>query len=223
MAYSDIDSGKVLNKEGLLELCSQIKTEIANNSGSGGSSYTMFPVQYTYNWSAVNNKQDFVDGLNSGKIVYTNSGFTITITPADITSGRTRFSVVGNSFSNNKVSVQQSQTSLQLKANKYYYLAKHSNEDTIYMFGSPETWAASIPVEWTPSMTTYRETLHSLFDKKQNVLTAGAGININNGTISLTTVIPAAPTTDGTYMLKCVVSSGTPTYSWESVSVGGSY
>lgn len=39
MAYSDIDSGKVLNKEGLLELCSQIKTEIANNSG-GGSSYT---------------------------------------------------------------------------------------------------------------------------------------------------------------------------------------
>ena len=41
MAYSDIDSGKVLNKEGLLELCSQIKTEIANaGSGSGGSSYT---------------------------------------------------------------------------------------------------------------------------------------------------------------------------------------
>lgn len=39
MAYNDIDSGKVLNKEGLLELCSQIKTEIANNSG-GGSSYT---------------------------------------------------------------------------------------------------------------------------------------------------------------------------------------
>lgn len=73
MAYSDIDSGKVLNKEGLLELCSQIKTEIANNSGS-------------------------------------------------------------------------------------------SNE-----------------------------------------------------------VIPSAPTTDGTYMLKCVVSSGTPTYSWEEITVGGSY
>ena len=36
-------------------------------------------------------------------------------------------------------------------------------------------------------------------------------------------VIPSAPTTDGTYMLKCVVSSGTPTYSWEEITVGGSY
>ena len=35
--------------------------------------------------------------------------------------------------------------------------------------------------------------------------------------------IPSAPTTDGTYMLKCVVSSGTPTYSWEEITVGGSY
>lgn len=34
---------------------------------------------------------------------------------------------------------------------------------------------------------------------------------------------PTAPVSDGTYMLKCVVSSGTPTYSWESVTVGGSY
>lgn len=35
--------------------------------------------------------------------------------------------------------------------------------------------------------------------------------------------IPTAPVADGTYMLKCVVSNGEPTYSWESVSVGGSY
>ena len=28
--------------------------------------------------------------------------------------------------------------------------------------------------------------------------------------------VPDAPTTDGTYILKCTVSSGTPTYSWES-------
>lgn len=28
-------------------------------------------------------------------------------------------------------------------------------------------------------------------------------------------VIPDAPTTDGVYTLKCTVSSGTPTYSWE--------
>lgn len=37
------------------------------------------------------------------------------------------------------------------------------------------------------------------------------------------TRIPSAPTTDGTYMLKCVVSSGTLTYSWEEITVGGSY
>lgn len=30
--------------------------------------------------------------------------------------------------------------------------------------------------------------------------------------------VPTAPSNDGTYMLKCVVSSGTPTYSWEAVS-----
>lgn len=37
------------------------------------------------------------------------------------------------------------------------------------------------------------------------------------------TRIPSAPSNDGTYMLKCVVSSGTPTYSWEEITVGGSY
>lgn len=35
--------------------------------------------------------------------------------------------------------------------------------------------------------------------------------------------IPAAPSSDGTYLLKCSVSSGTPTYSWESITTGGSY
>lgn len=33
-----------------------------------------------------------------------------------------------------------------------------------------------------------------------------------NGVI--TAVIPAAPTTDGNYVLKCAVSSGEPTYTW---------
>ena len=35
--------------------------------------------------------------------------------------------------------------------------------------------------------------------------------------------LPTASATDGTYLLKCVVSSGSPAYSWESVSIGGSY
>lgn len=46
---------------------------------------------------------------------------------------------------------------------------------------------------------------------------------IANNISSSNEVIPPAPTTDGTYMLKCVVSSGTPTYSWEEITVGGSY
>ena len=54
--------------------------------------------------------------------------------------------------------------------------------------------------------------------------TAGTGINISNGEISSTVQgIPTAPANDGTYMLKCVVSSVTPTYSWESITIGGSY
>ena len=32
--------------------------------------------------------------------------------------------------------------------------------------------------------------------------------------------LPAAPSTNGTYILKCVVSNGTPTYSWEEMQQG---
>lgn len=54
--------------------------------------------------------------------------------------------------------------------------------------------------------------------------TAGTGISISNGEISCSVQgLPAASSSDGTYMLKCVVASGTPTYSWESVVVGGIY
>lgn len=34
---------------------------------------------------------------------------------------------------------------------------------------------------------------------------------------------PSAPSADGNYLLKCSVSSGSATYSWESVTTGGSY
>ncbi len=52
----------------------------------------------------------------------------------------------------------------------------------------------------------------------------GSTITIdNNNVISASSSLPSAPSNNGTYMLKCVVSSGTATYSWESVTVGGSY
>lgn len=44
--------------------------------------------------------------------------------------------------------------------------------------------------------------------------------NVSGGSSSN---LPTAPANDGTYMLKCVVSSGTAAYAWENVVVGGSY
>lgn len=41
---------------------------------------------------------------------------------------------------------------------------------------------------------------------------------MNDAIVEVSNRIPAAPTTDGTYTLQCVVSSDTPTYSWVSVS-----
>ena len=53
--------------------------------------------------------------------------------------------------------------------------------------------------------------------------TTGCGGNKVATEAYINSKIPTAPVSDGTYMLKCVVSNGEPTYSWEAVSVGGSY
>jgi len=53
---------------------------------------------------------------------------------------------------------------------------------------------------------------------KQDVLTAGEGITIENNVISATGgSLPTDPSTDGTYFLQNVVSSGTATQSWVSI------
>ena len=57
-----------------------------------------------------------------------------------------------------------------------------------------------------------------------NNYTAGTGISISNDIISSTVEgLPTNPINDGSYLLKCVVSSGSAAYSWESVVIGGSY
>lgn len=66
-------------------------------------------------------------------------------------------------------------------------------------------------------------TQHQDISGKQNTLTAGSGITISNDTISASSQLPANPANNGTYILKRVVSSGSATDSWESVTVGGSY
>ena len=71
-------------------------------------------------------------------------------------------------------------------------------------------------------------------EQDQQIILGEYTINLGNG-LSLTadqdegsftleaSVLPAAPSTDGSYMLKCTVTSGVPTYTWEAVTVGGSY
>lgn len=94
------------------------------------------------------------------------------------------------------------------------------------------------------------DNLKSLIAGKQDALTAGTNISINNGVISATDTdttytagtginidsnneisctvspgvnLPSTPSNDGIYLLKCEVSSGTPIYSWELIVIGGSY
>lgn len=53
---------------------------------------------------------------------------------------------------------------------------------------------------------------------KQDELTAGEGIKIENNVISATgggtMVVATPPTEDGSYVLKCVITNGVPTVSW---------
>ena len=66
--------------------------------------------------------------------------------------------------------------------------------------------------------------MSNLRDKLQHLpdLAASDGdyvIHQANGQMTLTpSVLPAAPSQNGNYILKCTVSNGTPTYSWEAQS-----
>lgn len=220
-----------------------ITNNVISATGGGGTSYTagdgvsidsnnvinikypqMLPIPFTYNWTITNDKDAFISKLKAGEIVIPGAKVT-SITPSDITSTHTYMYVVGNSYSSGKVSVERKSGNIPIADNQYYYLVQHQNENTLYRFQSPESWIKTIPLDINGSeMSTYRSTLVSLLNGKMANLTPGTGINISNGVISSTVEgIPTAPVNDGTYMLKCVVSSGTPTYSWENITIGGSY
>lgn len=230
MAYSDIDSGKVLNKEGLLELCNQIKIEIANNSGGGGASYTagsgisisnnaislITPNNHylaslfflllknsvattnltTYGvdiWKAPSTKADCISALLNGYIVNPQ---------ADITVSQSDLGLLGNfqfldfwAARNNKTfltTAVEGKSSHQLKTGRFYY------------------YADRLLVEWRHPVDIWSQM--PLYTPDNTFSTIGAYLTVLAGRI------PAAPTTDGTYTLQCVVSSGTPTYSWVSAS-----
>lgn len=234
MAYSDIDSGKVLNKEGLLELCNQIKTEIANNSSGGGASYTAGngisisndvisvkqPVNDTANLlllilkngcfttgltdlnntiqKSPSNKNDCIDAFLKGYIV--NVQASITITQSDLgLSSNIRHINLWNARNDKTwiTTASNNVSSVSLVAGRFYFY----DNSILYEWRNPVDIWSQLPL-YTPDNT---------------FSTIGAYLKTLAGRV------PAPSTTDGTYMLKCVVSSGTPTYSWESITVGGSY
>ena len=61
------------------------------------------------------------------------------------------------------------------------------------------------------SSNLYKPALSIEIDKAKTLETLRLNVN------DIATRIPVAPTTNGTYTLRCVVSGGTPTYSWVSV------
>ena len=256
MAYSDIDSGKVLNKEGLLELCSQIKTEIANNSG--GSSYTA---------------GDGINIDNNGVISLPTSRMSLVPMLYSImtrNSGKVRQEGFVQQLWHNKFMKENMEFHIgNLQIYRMTYFSNGMNADTIQsliaaFYDTPPSVLAfhynasafddqySYAMAQTSFAPTDNNRWQNLFINKpvlafyhpdegnvkwtfiiypeklfQNIyFNSQAGLTSHSmaGAIDeVATRIPTAPTADGTYMLKCVVSSGTPAYSWESVNVGGSY
>lgn len=261
MAYNDIDSGKVLNKEGLLELCSQIKTEIANNSGSGGSSYTAgdgididangvisktngaLPLFVLLSYILTGTQTGQYNQTNTNNIMTHNllgkaktdthianlKAYGITITSDGTSQALMRAivpamgDVVANTFYYCNVSTSvdsqytlSAGTSSANTADAYMSFGM-SNDPTLILFNPSETYGSYY--RWYFIKLPWKLFQNHYFNSQKGLTSHSIAAAIDE----VATRIPAAPTTDGTYMLKCVVSSGTPTYSWESVVVGGNY
>lgn len=97
-------------------------------------------------------------------------------------------------------------------------VASYPEVQTVNDFGTErfiDTRAVAIPVgHSTKYMSNLRDKLQHLPD-----LADSDGLYMvkqANGQMTLTSSpLPAAPSQNGTYVLKCIVSNGTPTYSWE--------
>lgn len=233
MGYSEIDSGKVLNKEGLLELSNQIKSYIDANSGGGSYTagdgisidadgvinavsnpliFSMLQMTATGNNMPIAVKlgssstwEEFVENIKAGKVVYINSSTSYTfsgsykLTPALLG--------VSNLYALNldamsvpmmgSVPASYPETGTQVYYSTYYYF----DGAFLWSWQKPEDFGNFIKVKYRNSMNT------ALGYALQQITTD----------IDKKFTTPTAPTTDGTYTLQCVVSSGTPTYSWVSV------
>lgn len=222
MAYADIDAGKVLNKAGLLELSNQIKSYVDANVGGGSNAdigdviqlfyaITVSPYNKGY-LSRVSTGSELLAGLLDGKICLTAGNWNTygsdnRIQQTDLSNE----TVYIWRFANNK-STQADD--LRFDANEAVYW--DANKNILYR----------IPF-YIWNKVYLDSTGHTLYSYlPSSVPTTGSKVVVlNSGAPSWQDYVslPTAPTTDGTYMLKCVVSSGTPTYSWEEITVGGSY
>lgn len=224
-SYNDIDASKVLNKAGLLELSSQIKTYIDANASGGGSSYTAgnginidsnnvisvrqtpgFRVELLGNTTSAYNPyvvsasnmtwQQFLEALQKGIIVSTVN------VNADWINRASKMleasTVAGDAYAKFYVCNLSGAT-----AHNFWEVSTRALGGYAYYFDGVVLYMWNKGADWT----NWQEVQISNTTKK-----VGEVLNdLNNR-------IPTPSTTDGTYMLQCVVSSGTPTYSWVSVS-----
>ena len=235
MAYNDIDSGKVLNKEGLLELCSQIKTEIANNSGGSSeaidwgeplfgviSSGLVPSFSLGKGIGSYSSVASLAAALKQNKIAGTSASF-----------GYTPFSIkdlndkMGTNYVGRKFSIDFTDnspiTSTYYNATSTSNINSNSRLAIALMIVGNEIWCVNNGISGLRSLfgfnlvqilqlKTYNATNYTNGRLDQAIYQLDTAISSKQDAI-----IPAAPTTDGTYTLQCVVSSGTPTYSWVAV------
>lgn len=245
MAYADIDAGKVLNKEGLLELSNQIKSYVDVNAG-GGSSYTagngididsngvisaenmgfsanaigylvgnyylngLGPGAYYIKHATT--KEEFIKFLKSGLFVVYKTGDSFTINGADIVPFPTQQDTLQNCF----YAVNVNDNGEITNSNRYFNTSKYliSSGSHIYaLFGNTIfSFYSRAGLCWM------FKGIRFLAQNNSGIIATTMNSAINEVAINLNTRIPSAPTTDGDYVLKVSVSSGTPTYSWVSAT-----
>lgn len=240
----NIDANKVLNKEGLLELSGQIKGYINTNipqpytlptaststlggvkvdgetitiddgvisavggGSSGGTSIQdIMPLVYGLLMKTANantnlvvassNKNDFITKLKAGRVVVGYNSYSNLEKTDFWDSTDTLYSIENFNIPTSN------RSSFSMGLNWRFFLY---NNLLIYWNHSAKTIGDCIQIGqfygMMASKITLADGLKYLYDNKLT--------------------IPTVPSTDGNYMLKCVVSSGTPTYSWETDSGSG--
>lgn len=249
--YNDISSGKVVNKEGLLELCGQIKTAIASAGGSSGSSSSQQP--------------EYIVVLPS-KIDYPyNTGTSTSMTSIN-SNYQTLFNTYYNEMASNPIKGQQkyltylasdSSITNQIIPYNETFISTNTNSlcQVLWLFvATPLSVSGSnsegsfkrqnwlgLMVEnnliWTMGFTMGWHLFQPInsddIDLRQTSLSTMYGLGLKTGFFKgkntlyedfnafFERSLPTFPSANGTYMLVDTVSNGTSTKSWATVPSGG--